>query len=87
MRHSQASHAIAAGMQIEMAQQNLGHASLATTTVHVTTDRKRRLNAVEKFWKKGAGAGSGARGPNGRQLRDARRTDRLRQPGLQTFKA
>ena len=50
MRHSHASHAIAAGMPIEIAQQNLGHASLATTTVYVTTEAKRRLRAVEKFW-------------------------------------
>ena len=33
MRHSDASHAIAAGMPIEIAQQNLGHAWLATTTM------------------------------------------------------
>jgi site-specific recombinase XerD len=50
MRHSHASHAIAAGMPIEIAQQNLGHASLATTTVYVTTESKRRMRAVEKFW-------------------------------------
>ncbi|MEO7335949.1 MAG: hypothetical protein ABIV63_05135 [Caldimonas sp.] len=31
MRHSHASHAIANGMPIEIAQQNIGHASLATT--------------------------------------------------------
>ena len=52
MRHSHASHAIAAGMPIEIAQQNLGHASLATTTVYVTTEAKRRMRAVEKFWKR-----------------------------------
>ena len=50
MRHSHASHAIAGGMPIEVAQQNLGHASLATTTIYVTTESKRRLKAVEKFW-------------------------------------
>jgi len=50
MRHSHASHAIAAGMPIEIAQQNLGHASLATTTVYVTTESKRRLLAVKGFW-------------------------------------
>ena len=50
MRHSHASHAIAAGMPIEIAQQNLGHASLATTTVYVTTEQKRRMKAVESFW-------------------------------------
>ena len=52
MRHSHASHAIAAGMPIEIAQQNLGYASLATTTVYVTTESKRRMKAVEMFWKR-----------------------------------
>jgi site-specific recombinase XerD len=51
MRHSHASHAIAGGMPIEIAQQNLGHASLATTTVYVTTENRRRMKAVEAFWK------------------------------------
>ncbi|MBA3597231.1 MAG: tyrosine-type recombinase/integrase [Methylibium sp.] len=50
MRHSHASHAIAGGMPIEIAQQNLGHASLATTTVYVTTEKRRRMRAVETFW-------------------------------------
>lgn len=52
MRHSHASHAIASGMPIEIAQQNLGHASLATTTVYVTTEQRRRMQAVESFWQK-----------------------------------
>lgn len=51
MRHSHASHAIADGMPIQIAQENLGHASLATTTVYVTTEKKRRMKAVESFWK------------------------------------
>ena len=59
MRHSHASHAIAAGMPIEIAQQNLGHASLATTTVYVTTESKRRMKAVERFWGTGGAAGKG----------------------------
>ena len=50
MRHSHASHAIAGGMPIEIAQQNLGHASLATTTVYVTTEKRRRMKAVQSFW-------------------------------------
>ena len=58
MRHSHASHAIAGGMPIEIAQQNLGHASLATTTVYVTTEKRRRMKAVEAFWKQEAGRGS-----------------------------
>ena len=52
MRHSHASHAIAGGMPIEIAQQNLGHASLATTTIYVTTEKRRRMKAVEQFWRK-----------------------------------
>jgi site-specific recombinase XerD len=52
MRHSHASHAIASGMPIEIAQQNLGHVSLATTTVYVTTETRKRMQAVESFWKK-----------------------------------
>lgn len=52
LRHTHLSHAIAAGMPIEIAQQNAGHASLATTTVYVTTEQKRRMKAVAGFWAK-----------------------------------
>ena len=52
MRHSHASHAIAGGMPIEIAQQNLGHALLATTTVYVTTEKRRRMMAAGAFWKR-----------------------------------
>jgi site-specific recombinase XerD len=55
LRHTHASHAIAGGMPIEVAQQNLGHASLATTTVYVKTEEKRRMKAVKKFWEARAG--------------------------------
>ena len=55
LRHTHASHAIAGGMPIEVAQQNLGHASLATTTVYVMTEEKRRMKAVKKFWEARAG--------------------------------
>ena len=51
LRHTHASHAIARGMPIEVAQQNLGHASLATTTVYVTTEGRRRMKAVGQFWR------------------------------------
>jgi site-specific recombinase XerD len=60
MRHSHASHAIASGMPIEIAQQNLGHASLATTTIYVTTEKRRRMRAVEMFWGAGRAVGKGA---------------------------
>ncbi|CAN5659788.1 hypothetical protein BH11PSE8_BH11PSE8_24380 [soil metagenome] len=64
LRHSHASHAIAAGMPIEIAQQNLGHASLATTTVYVTTAQKKRMQAVAGFWE-GATRGVGKGGSSG----------------------
>ena len=60
MRHSHASHAIAGGMPIEIAQQNLEHASLATTTVYVTTEKRRRRKAGEMFWGTGHAVGKGA---------------------------
>ena len=50
IRHSHASHSIASGTPIEVAQQNLGHASLATTTLYVTTESKRRMKAMQGFW-------------------------------------
>jgi len=43
MRHSHASHAIACGMRVEIAQQNLGHASLASPTVYVRTGKRLRM--------------------------------------------
>jgi site-specific recombinase XerD len=52
LRHTHLSHAIAAGMPIEIAQQNAGHASLATTTVYVTSEQKKRMRAVAGFWNK-----------------------------------
>lgn len=52
LRHTHASHAIAMGMPVQIAQQNLGHASLHTTTVYVTTEDKRRMQAVRDFWAK-----------------------------------
>ena len=41
-----------ATLPIEIAQQNLGHAWLATTTIYVTTEAKRRMRAVQRFWQK-----------------------------------
>lgn len=46
MRHLDASHAIAGGMPIEIAQQSWGHAPLATTIVYVTTEKRQRLKAA-----------------------------------------
>ncbi len=50
LRHTHASHALASGVSVQEAQQNLGHASLATTTVYVTTEAARRLKSMQRFW-------------------------------------
>jgi site-specific recombinase XerD len=51
MRHTHASHAIAGGMKVQIAQMNLGHASLATTTIYTVTEAKQHLKAARAFWK------------------------------------
>jgi site-specific recombinase XerC len=52
LRHAHASHSIARGTRVEIEQQILGHASLATTTVYVTTEGKRRMKAIASFWER-----------------------------------
>jgi site-specific recombinase XerD len=37
---------------VEIEQQILGHTSLATTTVYVTTEGKRRMKAIASFWQR-----------------------------------
>ncbi len=54
LRHTHASHALASGVRIQEAQQNLGHASLATTTAYVTTEQAQRLKAMSSFWRESA---------------------------------
>ena len=50
LRHTHGAHAVAAGTPIEVVQNNLGHASLATTTLYVTAEAKRRHRAMQAFW-------------------------------------
>ena len=52
LRHTHASHSIARGTRVEIEQQILGHASLATTTVYVTTEGKRRMKAIASFYQR-----------------------------------
>lgn len=51
LRHTHASHSIARGVPLEVAQANLGHASLATTTVYVTTEKERRMRSMQEAWR------------------------------------
>lgn len=52
MRHTHISHALAAGVPLQVAQQNAGHDSLDTTTVYVTTEDARRIAAMRRFFSK-----------------------------------
>jgi site-specific recombinase XerD len=56
MRHTHGSHAVAAGMDIKVVQQNLGHASLATTTRYTTSEARRRATETAKLWNMAAPA-------------------------------
>jgi site-specific recombinase XerD len=50
LRHSHANHALDAGMDLRDVQATLGHASLATVTIYLSTDNVRRYNASEAFF-------------------------------------
>lgn len=49
LRHTHATHALEAGAAIEEVQENLGHASPATTAIYSHAGRKRRKSAVDKL--------------------------------------
>ena len=55
LRHTHASHAVngragRAGVPVQVMQQNLGHASLATTSHYITTERDLRMAAMAGFF-------------------------------------
>jgi site-specific recombinase XerD len=54
LRHTHGAHSVAAGTPLDVLQQNLGHASLNTTTIYVTSEHRRRMKAQEAFWGKKA---------------------------------
>ena len=65
LRHSHASHALQgrAGrppVPIQIVQNNLGHASVGTTSGYLTTEREARMQAMEGFWE-GAGESQGGK--------------------------
>ena len=56
LRHTHGSHALQgrAGQSpvpIQVVQNNLGHASVGTTSMYLTTERDERLKAMREFWK------------------------------------
>ena len=60
LRHTHASHALANGVSVLEAQQNLGHASMSTTTAYVTTEQAQRVKAMAAFWRIAASRNSAA---------------------------
>ena len=52
LRHTHGTHAVAAGMPLDVIQQNMGHASLDTTTGYTTSEERRRMVEGMKFWDK-----------------------------------
>lgn len=50
LRHTHISHALEAGVPIEVVQQNVGHVSLDTTTRYVHTEQVRRHVLMRKLW-------------------------------------
>jgi site-specific recombinase XerD len=51
MRHTHATHALASGVELEVVRDNLAHASIATTSIYLTTEQKQRMKAMQGFWK------------------------------------
>jgi site-specific recombinase XerD len=54
LRHTHASHSLEAGAEMEEVQENMGHASVATTAIYSHTSRNRRKSAVEKLMQFGS---------------------------------
>lgn len=52
LRHTHGTHAVAAGMPLDLLQQNMGHASLDTTTGYTTSEERRRMKAAQAAWKR-----------------------------------
>lgn len=50
MRHTHVSHALDAGVPVQTVQQNVGHASLDTTTRYVRTEDANRHVAMQQLW-------------------------------------
>lgn len=50
LRHTHGTHAVAAGMPLAVVQQNMGHASLDTTTGYITSAAQRRLKASRRVF-------------------------------------
>ena len=50
LRHTHGTHAVAGGMPLDVIQQNMGHASLDTTTGYTTSEERRRMIEAARLW-------------------------------------
>lgn len=62
MRHTHATHALASGVELEVVRDNLAHASIATTSIYLTTEQKQRMKAMQGFWKSREKQSAGQKG-------------------------
>ncbi|MFJ1256624.1 phage integrase family protein [Cupriavidus sp. CuC1] len=51
LRHTHINHSLDHGVPVEIIQQNVGHASLGTTTIYVRSEDARRLDAMQQMWR------------------------------------
>ena len=49
LRHTHGTHAVAAGIPVDVVQNNLGHSSIATTGIYVHTEKKRRHAEMQRL--------------------------------------
>jgi site-specific recombinase XerD len=52
LRHTHGTHAIAAGVAADVVQNNLGHASIATTGIYINTEKKRRHEQMQRLMRR-----------------------------------
>lgn len=50
LRHTHASQAVEAGVPLDVVRDALGHASLATTSIYVRSEERRRIAEMQRMW-------------------------------------